>query len=73
MALLLEIGARYGKSPAQVGLRWLVENGTVIPIPGAKNGAQAANNTGALSFNLSEDEIAALERATRAWRSASGR
>ena len=73
VALLLEIGARYGKSPAQVGLRWLIENGTVIPIPGAKNGAQAANNAGALSFNLSEDEIAALERATRAWRNARGR
>ena len=55
-----------------MGLRWLIENGIVIPIPGAKNGAQAANNAGALSFSLSEDDIAALERATRAWRNAEG-
>ncbi len=40
--LLREIGARYGKSPAQVALRWLIENERVLPIPGAKNGKQAA-------------------------------
>ena len=73
VASLREIGERYGRSPAQVALRWLIENETVIPIPGAKNGAQAANNAGALSFSLSDDEIAALERATRAWRNVSGR
>jgi aryl-alcohol dehydrogenase-like predicted oxidoreductase len=73
VALLREIGERYGRSPAQVALRWLIENGTVIPIPGAKNGAQAAGNAGALSLSLSADEIAALERATRAWRSTNGR
>ena len=50
MALLREIGERYGKSPAQVALRWLIENETVLPIPGAKNGRQAADNAGALSF-----------------------
>jgi len=38
VALLREIGARYGKSPAQVALRWLMENEHVLPIPGAKNG-----------------------------------
>jgi aryl-alcohol dehydrogenase-like predicted oxidoreductase len=27
---------RYGKTPAQVALRWLIENDTVLPIPGAK-------------------------------------
>jgi aryl-alcohol dehydrogenase-like predicted oxidoreductase len=44
--LLREIGDRYGKSPAQVALRWLVENECVLPIPGAKNGRQAADNAG---------------------------
>ena len=68
VALLREVGERYGKSPAQVALRWLIESGTVIPIPGAKNGKQAADNAGALTFRLVEDEIEALDRATRAWR-----
>src|SRR5512134_2076726 len=48
--LLREIGARYSKTPNQVALRWLIENPVVLPIPGPKNGQQAAENAGALSF-----------------------
>lgn len=66
IALLREIGAHYGKTPAQVALRWLIEQGGVIPIPGAKNGRQAAENATALAFSLTADEVDALERATRA-------
>jgi aryl-alcohol dehydrogenase-like predicted oxidoreductase len=66
--LLREIGERYGKSPAQVALRWLVENPLVLPIPGAKNAAQATDNAGALTFRLTPDEVGALDAATRAWR-----
>lgn len=66
--LLREIGQRYDKSPAQVALRWLIENEHVLPIPGAKNGKQAADNAGALSFSLTPAEIAALNQATLAWR-----
>jgi diketogulonate reductase-like aldo/keto reductase len=68
VALLREIGERYGKSPAQVALRWLIENEQVLPIPGAKNGGQAADNAGALSFSLTPAEVEALDRATMAWR-----
>jgi aryl-alcohol dehydrogenase-like predicted oxidoreductase len=68
VALLREIGGRYGKSPAQVALRWLIENEHVLPIPGAKNGRQAADNAGALSFRLTPAEIAALSQATQTWR-----
>jgi aryl-alcohol dehydrogenase-like predicted oxidoreductase len=53
---------------SQVALRWLIENPVVIPIPGAKNGAQAEENAGALSFALMGAEVAALDRATQAWR-----
>jgi aryl-alcohol dehydrogenase-like predicted oxidoreductase len=67
--LLREIGERYGKSPAQVALRWLIENEQVLPIPGAKNGKQAADNAGALSFSLTPAEVDALDQATLAWRS----
>lgn len=68
VALLGEIGGGYGKSPAQVALRWLIENEWVLPIPGAKNGQQAADNAGALSFSLTSAEIEALNQATMAWR-----
>ena len=65
--LLHQIGARYGKSPSQVALRWLIENENVLPIPGAKNSRQAAENVGALSFSLTPEEIEMLSRATVAW------
>lgn len=66
--LLREIGARYGKTPAQIALRWLIENENVLPIPGAKNSKQAADNAGALSFSLTAAEIEALDQITLAWR-----
>jgi aryl-alcohol dehydrogenase-like predicted oxidoreductase len=68
IAVLREIGERHDKTPAQVALRWLIENDTVLPIPGAKNRAQATANAGALTFRLTQDEIEALDTATRTWR-----
>jgi aryl-alcohol dehydrogenase-like predicted oxidoreductase len=68
VSVLRELGARYSRSPAQVALRWLIEDENVVPIPGAKSGEQAADNAGALSFRLSRAEIDALNQATLAWR-----
>ena len=68
IGLLREIGERHDMTPAQIALRWLIEQGDVIPIPGAKHGRQAAANARALTFRLTSDETDALERATRAWR-----
>ena len=69
VALLRQIGERYSRSPGQVALRWLIEQEGVLPIPGAKNGRQAASNAEAVSFSLTAAEIEALDRATTAWRS----
>lgn len=68
VALLREIAGRRSKSPAQIALRWLIEKDIVLPIPGAKNGTQAAENAGALTFSLTRAEIEALDQATLAWR-----
>jgi aryl-alcohol dehydrogenase-like predicted oxidoreductase len=68
VALLGEIGERHSRTPGQVALRWLMEQERVLPIPGAKNGKQAAGNAEALSFTLDAAEIQALDRATTAWR-----
>jgi diketogulonate reductase-like aldo/keto reductase len=72
ISLLREIGQVHGRSPAQVALRWLIENEIVLPIPGAKNERQATDNAGALAFALSQPEIEALDRATLAWRGMKG-
>jgi aryl-alcohol dehydrogenase-like predicted oxidoreductase len=68
LALLREIGDGHARTAAQVALRWLIEQEGVLPIPGAKDGRQAAGNAGALSFSLVAAEIQALDRATTAWR-----
>ena len=65
--LLREIGERYAKNPSQVALRWLIENPNVLPIPGAKNGKQAADNAEALTFSLTADEVDRLSQATLRW------
>jgi aryl-alcohol dehydrogenase-like predicted oxidoreductase len=64
VGLLAEIAKAHAKSPAQVALRWLVQQHNVVPIPGAKNGAQARHNADALTFSLSSTEVEALARAT---------
>jgi aryl-alcohol dehydrogenase-like predicted oxidoreductase len=68
VALLGEIGERHSKTAGQVALRWLIEQDGVLPIPGAKNGRQAAGNAEALSFSLDAAEIQTLDQATTAWR-----
>ncbi|MEO0837122.1 MAG: aldo/keto reductase [Cyanobacteria bacterium J06642_3] len=53
---LQQLGAKYGKTPAQVALNWLIVQDNVIPIPGAKNARQAAENAGAMGWLLSKDD-----------------
>ncbi|HMK37814.1 MAG TPA: aldo/keto reductase [Bacteroidota bacterium] len=59
-ALLREIGRGHGKTPSQVALSWVIAKGAV-PIAGARSGAQAEENAGALGWRLGEEEIRALE------------
>jgi aryl-alcohol dehydrogenase-like predicted oxidoreductase len=65
VAALRRCGAAHGgKTPAQVALNWLICKGAV-PIPGAKNAAQAEQNAGALGWRLTADEVAALDRVAK--------
>jgi len=60
LARLREIGESYGKTPAQVAINWCIAKGT-LPIPGAKTGAQARENAGALGWALADQEVGALD------------
>jgi len=60
VAVLRAVGEAHDRTPAQVALRWLIEKGS-IPIPGAKNADQAAQNAGALGWSLSTEEVARLD------------
>jgi aryl-alcohol dehydrogenase-like predicted oxidoreductase len=62
--VLREVGDEQGgKSSAQVALNWTMCKGT-LPIPGAKNARQAAENAGALGWRLTADQVARLDQAS---------
>lgn len=55
------LGEKYGKSAAQVILRWHTQMGTSI-IPGSKNPAHIADNADIFDFALTDDEMAEVAR-----------
>ena len=62
-----EFGKKYGKSPAQVILRWHIQMGFVV-IPGSKNVSHIKDNLAIMDFELTADEmarIAALDKGER--------
>lgn len=61
--LLRELAQSHGKIPSQVALNWIMCKGAV-PIPGAKNPRQAAENAGAMGWRLEAAEVDALDRAS---------
>ena len=67
ISLLRELGEKHGRTPAQVALNWLIAQGNVIPIPGAKTAEQAKQNAGALGWQLQANDVAQLEEITRSW------
>jgi aryl-alcohol dehydrogenase-like predicted oxidoreductase len=65
---LTEIGAKYDRTPAQVALNWLIAQGNVIPIPGAKNASQAQQNAGGMGWAMEPEEVTQLDVLTRSYR-----
>jgi aryl-alcohol dehydrogenase-like predicted oxidoreductase len=68
ISLLSRIGGNHGRTPVQVALNWLICQGNVIPIAGAKTAEQVVQNAGALGWRLSNDEVAELDEITRQWK-----
>lgn len=58
--LLLEIGQRLDRSPAQVALRWLVQQEGVCAIPRTSNEVRAAANLAVFDFALTAEEMATI-------------
>ena len=57
--LMIEIGKSHQKSPAQVGLRWLVQQGIPV-IPKSIHEERLAENSQIFDFVLSDEEMAAI-------------
>ena len=60
LRVLRDTANKRGKTMAQVALNWLLSHPGVVPIPGAKNAAQAEQNAGATGWSLTKDEIRTL-------------
>ena len=67
VALLRQIGEKRDRTPAQVALNWLISQGNVVAISGAKTAQQVQQNAGSLGWKLTNDEIAELEQISRPW------
>ena len=57
--VLAEIGAKYGKSAAQVALRWNVQRGVVV-IPKSTHRARMEQNLDIWNFRLTDEDMAAI-------------
>lgn len=55
-----KLAEKYGKSNAQIILRWHIQAGNVV-IPGSKNPAHIRDNFDLFDFSLSEEEMADIE------------
>ena len=65
--LFAELAKKYGKTNAQIILRWHIQDGNIV-IPGSKNPAHIQDNFDLFDFSLTEEEmakIAALDKNTR--------
>ena len=62
--IILEIADKYGKTPAQVILRWNIEQ-NVLPIPKSTHVGRQAENLAVFDFNLNTDEIEKINSISR--------
>ena len=54
--LFTELAGKYGKSSAQIILRWHIQSGNIV-IPGSKNPAHIKDNFDLFDFSLTEEEM----------------
>lgn len=66
--VLIEIGEKYGKTPAQTALRWLIEQENVVAIPKSSSREHLEENIDIFDFYLSDEDferIDNLDKTTR--------
>ncbi|MBO6534658.1 MAG: aldo/keto reductase [Balneolaceae bacterium] len=59
--LLINLGEKYGKSPAQIALRWLIEQEQVTVIPKASSREHLEENIDIYDFVLEDDDFYAID------------
>lgn len=59
--VMSEIGARYGKTAAQVAIRWLLQQEGVSTIPRSANPTHIRSNFDVMDFELTRDEMRRID------------
>jgi aldehyde reductase len=67
--VLVEIGQKHSKTPAQVAIRWALQRKTVV-IPKSVSKNRLQENFNVFDFNLSEQEMKSIDGLDRNWRMA---
>ena len=62
---LRRIGEAYGKTPAQVALRWLIQQGKVTAIPKATSEEHLQGNLDLFDFELGDEEMGHISSLAR--------
>ena len=64
--LVKELAAKYNVTPSQIALNWIIyfHGETVVAIPGATKEVHVKENTGAMSFRLSDEDMDRLDKAS---------
>ncbi len=62
--LIKELALKYNVTPSQIALNWLINyhGDTIIAIPGATKETHAQENTVAMTFRLSDEDMARLDK-----------
>src|SRR5262252_979274 len=63
--MLADIAAHKGRPLAQIVLRWLVQQGNIVPIPRSSNPKRMAENLDVFDFTLTDDEMRRISALAR--------
>jgi len=64
--VLADIAAHKGRPLAQIALRWLVQQGNIVPIPRSSNRKRMGENLDIFDFTLTDDEMKKINALARA-------
>ena len=63
--VLADMAAHKGRPLAQIALRWLVQQGNIVPIPRSSNRKRMAENLDIFDFTLTDDEMKKINTLAR--------
>ena len=68
--LVKKLAIKYEKTPSQIALNWLIQfhGDTVVAIPGATKTKHAEENTGAMKFRLTQEDMNLLDEVSKNFR-----